>query len=46
MNKNVCVYDGTETYDYVCPSCNEYDGVMEISQAIKTYDFIAENYAD
>jgi hypothetical protein len=44
--KNVCVYDGTETYDYICPRCNDYKGVMEISEAIKAYDFIAEMYED
>jgi hypothetical protein len=42
----VCVYDGTETYAYICPICREYDGLMKIEEAIKEYDFIAEMYAD
>jgi hypothetical protein len=45
-SKFVCVYDGRETWAYVCPSCNEYDGLMPIMEAIATYDFIAEAYAD
>jgi hypothetical protein len=42
----VCVYDGTKTWAYICPTCKEYDGLMEINKAIKEYDFIAEMYAD
>jgi lipopolysaccharide biosynthesis regulator YciM len=45
-DKRVCVYCSTETYAYICPSCNEYDGLMPIMEAIATYDFIAEAYAD
>jgi len=45
-DKRVCVYDLTETYAYICPTCKEYDGLMEISKAVKEYDFIAEMYAD
>jgi hypothetical protein len=42
----VCVYDGTETYAYICPRCNDYKGLMPIPEAIEMYDFIAEMYAD
>ena len=42
----ICVYDGTKTWAYICPTCKEYDGLMEINKAIKEYDFIAEMYAD
>jgi hypothetical protein len=45
-DKRVCVYEGTETYAYICPTCKEYDGLMKIDEAIKEYDFIAEMYAD
>jgi hypothetical protein len=45
-DKRVCVYDLTETYAYICPSCREYDGLMKIDEAIREYDFIAEAYAD
>jgi len=45
-DKRVCVYDGTETYAYICPSCREYDGLMPIMKAIEMYNFIAEMYAD
>ena len=42
----VCVFDGVETYAYICPDCKDYKGLMPIPEAIKEYDFIAEMYAD
>jgi len=45
-DKYVCVFDGTETWAYICPSCYDYKGLMTIGEAIKEYDFIAEMYAD
>jgi thiol-disulfide isomerase/thioredoxin len=45
-SKFVCVYDGTETWAYFCPSCKEYKGLMPIMEAIATYDFIAEMYEE
>ena len=31
MDRKVCVYCDTEVYDYFCPSCNEYKGVMSVA---------------
>ena len=45
-DKRVCVYDLTETYAYICPTCIDYKGLMKIDEAIKMYDFVAEAYAD
>jgi len=45
-DKYVCVFDGTETWAYICPSCYEYKGLMTIGEAIKEYDFIAEMYEE
>ena len=37
----VCVYCMGTTYAYVCPECNEYDGLMPITQ--ETEDYIGED---
>ena len=37
----VCVYCMNTTYAYVCPECNEYDGLMPITQ--ETEDYLGED---
>lgn len=37
----VCVYCYGTTYAYVCPSCNEYDGLMSVNQ--ETEDYLGED---
>lgn len=32
-NLRICVYCYGTTYAYVCPECNEYDGLMTILDA-------------
>ena len=36
MSESVCVYCLNIVNDYVCPHCNEYDGLMPLDQA-KSY---------
>jgi len=33
MSESVCVYCLNIVNDYVCPHCNEYDGLMPIKDA-------------
>lgn len=33
MNETICVYCLNLVNDFVCPNCNEYDGLMPVSQA-------------
>jgi hypothetical protein len=37
----VCVYCYGTTYAYVCPECNEYDGLMPVNQ--ETEDYLGED---
>jgi len=37
----ICVYCYNTTFAYVCPTCNEYDGLMPITQ--ETEDYLGED---
>ena len=39
----ICVYCYGVTYAYVCPTCNEYDGLMTILDAEK---YLGEDLTD
>ena len=39
----ICVYCYGTTYAYVCPACNEYDGLMPILDAEK---YLEEDLTD
>jgi len=42
MEKLVCVFceNTYEAGTFVCPECNEYKGMMTITDASKEYDFL------
>jgi hypothetical protein len=46
MTDKMCVYcEGVFTDDtFVCPSCNEYDGMMPLEQAIPYLDLDPNDY--
>lgn len=33
----ICAYCMNTTYSYVCPECNEYDGLMEFTTSTEQY---------
>lgn len=40
----ICAYCFHTTYAYICPDCNEYDGLMPFTQ--ETEDYLGENLLD
>lgn len=50
MDKNeyICLFDGTTTWAYICPTCKEYKGLLTIAEAIREqpWTIVAYDLAD
>jgi hypothetical protein len=43
-NEYICIFDGTTTWAYICPTCKEYKGLLTIAEAIKEQPWTIETY--
>jgi hypothetical protein len=46
MDKNqyICYFDGTITWAYICPTCNDYKGLSTIAEAIREQPWTIEAF--
>jgi hypothetical protein len=46
MDKNqyICAFDGTITWAYICPTCNDYKGLSTIAEAIREQPWMIEEF--